>query len=1748
MCRLTAVISSGDPILLADIITRPRMSVIKQSFNCQERLRHDPSMISSPYQQSFLNGDGYGVGWYLPQALESSTARDADCPCVFTSLKPAWADRNLEMIAEKTLSPLIFAHVRAAGPGSGVSTELSCHPFVYGRFLFMHNGCIGEFQRVRRALLGLLNDEAFEWTVSNSCIDSAVIFGLFISRLDRGGRGAYSASELRDKLQWTMATVVAVCEQHNVQETSLLNVVISDGRTLLATRYVRPPTSHLPHASPSHTAQDHHDHQPPPSNSTAASDEEEEEERIVAAEEGGQAASLYFATGTGWAPTHAGSDMYEMCHKDRRIEVAIITSEPLTLYPEEWVPVPSNHLVVCDGSSGTPLADRPPPLPPSPAVLPIWSANHPFPIPRPIPKTIDVLITPMPSCCSRHISKAVMGPPSRLVEVERGTEVDTEWLEQASPKRPVLGTNRSLGRAMTPPPSLSCGAMSLSMELSSPAGIKWVLQSLTPFHRHSFRAHGDAILCMLTIPSAYLPSDAAAVAGSDIVVSGCQDGSIKIWETHTYETIHTLAGHKKAVLSLALHHQPQPRPTDGGSPTNSTSKGKLWLLSGSSDTTVCLWDISCLLVSSTAAVSDGDASPHATLVDSMDHLFPSPDGIPTVLKTTSRLTAVALPAAPAPAPSCHRPSLRTQVRFMPLQGDVLSLCTAPAEGRLSRRHSPAAAAAAEATRQPSSSAHPYLDLYVGFQNTTCVTLSLNELLAPQQTTQRSDGGDAAYHSLAVEPLTGASRHTGFIQAIVGCGEYVLTGGGDGIILVWKGGRMEGALKGHRGGILCLASSDQHRRDGNQATGGASGWRRPLGGGNHERIVFSGSRDKTVRMWDVELRCCRQSLIGHTSEVLSIALTHCYVLSSANSELFIWCRETHRLLSTVGTTNALPMGTAIITATIALPHTSAADEDAPPVGSKRIDDFSVLVAGGDGLVRCVQVREEFEAHGSASFSPSPSPLEDPSSSVWDGNDSDFTLDGLASPLAEQSTPVRDTSREEERRVVLPPPAEPHNCTGGTKKRQKDKDSREVAETRVRYGLPRSAVFEFELLFRHLISFKSVSGDVSCLEECWKNAKFIQKLLEQLGARVKLFAHPSGTDTPRAQQAMPATRECAGSEGRVQFEDCHRQRATHPGAKSPLVVGRLGDDPAKPTVVFYGHYDVVSASMAPQTSTDSGDAWRTPPFELTGQDGYWYGRGTTDNKGPILASIFAVKALQSQRPKGRSRTGCTGSSNVRNGLEAPPNSRQWSERSRSAVQGATALSELPVNFVWIIEGEEENGSVGFESMVACAQREGWFEGCEYLICSNSYWIDDHTPCLVYGMRGVIDYQIEVRGGDADLHSGLHGGIVAEPLQDLIALVSTLNDEQGNPNPAIIPPLPGVALPTCCADGTPLLKQPPCRHRHFSREESSLLGSYFNVDRYRRQIKGAALKSQSPLDILYQRWCAPCISVSDIFTSLARKHHYHHYAPTSPTDYAALPTASHITNSNPRDASTTAQGLLAAALNEANEAPAADATSGTGGDETRASLLPQPSRDDGSVREGGGRPGGVGSSASRGSGGSHLTKGTFRVIPCSAVCNLSIRFVPDQDANALVDRLTEHLTREFGRRASLNSLKLRVVSVGDAWIARTDTHDSNNSSSSSSRQGKLFRCATRAVTDSWGVRPLVIREGGTMPVIHCLSAVLGIPAIQLPMGQSSDAAHLPNERIRMKNLYKGVEMLQRMLGYLAEDSTGAPSTHLTVPHAAP
>jgi di- and tripeptidase len=233
-------------------------------------------------------------------------------------------------------------------------------------------------------------------------------------------------------------------------------------------------------------------------------------------------------------------------------------------------------------------------------------------------------------------------------------------------------------------------------------------------------------------------------------------------------------------------------------------------------------------------------------------------------------------------------------------------------------------------------------------------------------------------------------------------------------------------------------------------------------------------------------------------------------------------------------------------------------------------------------------------------------------------------------------------------------------------------------------------------REFVSYKTVSSRPEFNEDCRKGANFLASLFKRLGGQVEMLS----TDKQH----------------------------------NPIVyakfAGKLEPAQKRKRILFYGHYDVVAAS------TQHGK-WATDPFRLTGTNGYLYGRGVSDNKGPITAALYAVTDL---------------------------------------IQAKALDSDI----IFLIEGEEESGSRGFQETIK--RHKDMIGHVDYILLANSYWLDDEVPCLTYGLRGVLHATICIDSKHPDLHSGVDGSyMMSEPLSDLTCLLSKL---KGPRNRIMIP----------------------------------------------------------------------------------------------------------------------------------------------------------------------------------------------------------------------------------------------------------------------------------------------------------------------------------------------------------------------------
>lgn len=330
MCRFL-IYSGQSPILLSHLITSPTHSILTQSYD--SRLRLDQTR---PH-----NGDGFGVGYYTAQTgrrrRKRSDAAQLDVkgedeegegvdlgpePCIFTSTIPAWNCRNLERLASKTVSPLVFAHVRASTEGA--LSDSNCHPFSRGALMWMHNGGIGGWKLgVKRRLVTDISDRWFESV--QGATDSEWAFALFLDSLEQEGvdaddevkqRDGFGHTVLRKAMLRTIARINGFIKalpdsaKEGNDVRSLLNFAVTDGKSVICTRYVSSKTD--------------------------------------------EAASLFFSSGTNWRQQPSatpnqkpkiGKGEYKMERVDKGADIVLVASEPLTFERDNWVTVPTNSVL-----------------------------------------------------------------------------------------------------------------------------------------------------------------------------------------------------------------------------------------------------------------------------------------------------------------------------------------------------------------------------------------------------------------------------------------------------------------------------------------------------------------------------------------------------------------------------------------------------------------------------------------------------------------------------------------------------------------------------------------------------------------------------------------------------------------------------------------------------------------------------------------------------------------------------------------------------------------------------------------------------------------------------------------------------------------------------------------------------------------------------------------------------------------------------------------------------------------------------------------------------------------------------------------------------------------------------------------------------------------------------------------------------------------------------------------------------------
>jgi len=437
----------------------------------------------------------------------------------------------------------------------------------------------------------------------------------------------------------------------------------------------------------------------------------------------------------------------------------------------------------------------------------------------------------------------------------------------------------------------------------------------------------------------------------------------------------------------------------------------------------------------------------------------------------------------------------------------------------------------------------------------------------------------------------------------------------------------------------------------------------------------------------------------------------------------------------------------------------------------------------------------------------------------------------------------------------------------------------------------------------------------------------KALDEMIELVRIPSISPGRPHPEA--IMEAARWL---ERRLERAGLDEVRLLEADGGNPVVWARKHVSDDLPTVLFYGHYDV----MPP----DPLDEWKSPPFEPEIRDGKVFGRGTADDKGQVMMHINAVDAYLK-------------------------------------VKGT-----LPVNVVFAVEGEEEEGSEALERLLD-SHRD--LLAADIAVISDSPFFAGDCPSVCYGLRGVATAEIRVEGPASDLHSGNYGGAIANPLEFLARILNDLKHRDGR-----------IAIEGFYDD---VLELTPGEREAFA-------SLPFDEQAFCRDLGVEAPYGEVEFSTLERIWARPSLEINGL----------------------------------------------------------------TGGF------------------------GGVGSKT---------------IVPASATAKISMRLVPNQDPDRILDLLEDHLH-------SIAPPEVRVSFSrghgGRPFLAPIDD--------------PAVRSAFEAMERAFEGRVYSIRDGASIPIVASLSAKLGATCLLLGIDVPEGRIHAPNEMLVIDNFHRGAEMIAHLI----------------------
>lgn len=401
--------------------------------------------------------------------------------------------------------------------------------------------------------------------------------------------------------------------------------------------------------------------------------------------------------------------------------------------------------------------------------------------------------------------------------------------------------------------------------------------------------------------------------------------------------------------------------------------------------------------------------------------------------------------------------------------------------------------------------------------------------------------------------------------------------------------------------------------------------------------------------------------------------------------------------------------------------------------------------------------------------------------------------------------------------------------------------------------------------------------------------------------------------------------------------------------PIIVATRGD-PAWPGIVIYGHYDV--------QPPDPVDLWTSKPFEAQERNGRLYGRGAADNKGPQIVHMAALARALKKNPN------------------------------------------LPLRITYLIEGEEEIGSPSFRQFLE--QGKDRLRG-DFLLVSDTGSPGPEQLAVTTGLRGLVALEVKVYGPKQDLHSGVHGGALLNPLQALARACASLHDEQGR-----------VTVP-----GFYDAVQAP---QDWERDELSRLpiteSSYAN---FLGAPEFFPPPGYSPLEAI--RFC-PTLEFNGI-------------------------------------------------------------------------------------------------------GGGYQGEGSKTVIPAEAFAKITCRLVPDQSADDIAEKVQAALQSAF---PSAVRVEVKTKGGGDPYVILPPGKP-GATAKAGSLMAKAFPLAENCIEQSFGTRPLYLREGGSIPIIRDLKEVVGLDSLMLGLFTNEDNLHAPDESFNLEIMNQAIDAFEQFFLGLPE-----------------